>query len=278
MRSTPSKIRAQARSEVIKNNDWKPLHSIHSSPSLLTVTRRKMEPERKGRILLPRFTGEHRTAAPRTTSTDPVSQPALALPTAPNPKVEPASKDQKPRQSPCFLAPHRDTVLLNCSSTKGLPGPGYYECDIHAAPWSIAAVAKSPTRHSPAFLAPGRQHTDSDLPPPPPSYHLPAGMHANSTSTTKAHSRSHDKLQRQGGFQRAVEDFSPAMHKADVEGTFEYRLRSSTKIPATNRALQLLRTPKHEQWFWSVESPPYVAPAYTHTIVGSLSLESSAFE
>lgn len=54
-------------------------------------------------------------------------------------------------------------------------------------------------------------------------------------------------------------------------------MAKSTVVPATERALQQLRTPSKEHWFLRAEPSPYPPPSRTRTIVGNLSLSSADF-
>ena len=72
---------------------------------------------------------------------------------------------------------------------------------------------------------------------------------------------------------------SPASFAAEVANSLEHRLAKSVVVPATERALNQLRTSNHESWFWSTDNypPPMYYERGEHSKPSTFSMKSEAF-
>ena len=210
--------------------------------------------------------------------------PAMPAPTA-LPIAEPpsvaelpsvAQKPVQPRPSPVFIAPARQSCL-NPPATPTCTAPGYYECAISRAPWSLAAGVPLPHKNSPAFLAPGRV-IEANAGKSRLRSSVSTSGHGSS-SDASAPCKKIDSVRDMTGqlLQAQQKELSPSTFAAEIEGTLDHRIASTVVVPATHRALQRLRDSSPER-FWGTDG--YRPPAMRNgrfIQAPTLSLKVAAF-
>jgi hypothetical protein len=215
--------------------------------------------------------------------TSPIRSQASTTPEA----LEPLKKQlARTRPSPAFIASSQPS----CFTPKGglgLVGPGYYQCALDKAAWSLAASVPLPHKLSPAFLARGHLgmespvEEDSTLPlrlrhsaSSPTRLSTakgsdPRGKRGSPTSGARGVLASTGDLKPENPFGDRQMELSPSTFKAEIEKTVEYRIACAVPVPATRRAIRQLRHAFPDKFETPDEYPPPTAGAAGARLVTS---------
>ena len=279
-------------------NNWKPGRattaagitfspSLSGSPSRFRLAKRtKKEPE----PLAPLPQSWTSSSPPRSWTSSPVldTSPIRSQASTTPEGLEPLKKQpaRMMRPSPAFIASSQPS----CFTPKGglgLVGPGYYQCALDKAAWSLAASVPLPHKLSPAFLARGHLglespvEEDSTLPlrlrhsASSPSRLStakgsdPRGKRGSPTSGASGVLASTGDLKPENPFGDRQMELSPSTFKAEIEKTVEYRIACAVPVPATRRAIRQLRHAFPEKFETPDEYPPPTAGAAGARLVTS---------
>lgn len=216
--------------------------------------------------------------------TSPIRSQASTTPEA----LEPLKKQlARTRPSPAFIASSQPS----CFTPKGglgLVGPGYYQCALDKAAWSLAASVPLPHKLSPAFLARGHLgmespvEEDSTLPlrlrhsaSSPTRLSTakgsdPRGKRGSPTSGARGVLASTGDLKPENPFGDRQMELSPSTFKAEIEKTVEYRIACAVPVPATRRAIRQLRHAFPDKF--ETPEPPTAGAAGARLVTSTLLL------
>ena len=269
--SPPSPIHRKGSSELL--NSWRPDRaSILPTGDALahTMLRAPSQPVLQLSPSSCRFATSPKKAPRRLPPATPGYQPHLPPPqtalteTSTSPLQKPESSTLAHlRPSPVFVGPSRGSCF-EAADSPTCAAPGYYDCAITKAPWSLAAGVPLPRKCSPSFLALGRNmdvSADAEGSSLPRRLRHSASMPARtplprrvSPPASRPESKAGKKDDTSGTMstgrllRQRQKELSPSTFAAEVEGTLEHRIARVVVVPATNLALRRLRESSPERF------------------------------